>query len=262
MTRDPKAAFDRGDLETAIALATEDVRERPSDAAARLVLCELLAFGADLDRLSDQLDAVVAAEPRYGLSVGVWRRILAGERDRREILEARARSPREVVPWDDATAERWDAWRRGVPSEAAGSGVVGRAGDAEPSEFRDLDDAFAAVLEVLLPEGEYGWIPMTALQRVHVQRPQTLRDLVWAPASVTLASGDSRTLCVPTRYFGTEASPDAALRCGRQTVWVESGRGTVGRGLRCFMLADACASVFELEDVTLGAARQESLGHG
>ena len=53
-----------------------------------------------------------------------------------------------------------------------------------------------------------------------------LRDLVWTPAHFEWVNGGEIVGFVPTRYPGTEASEDDALRRAARTEWRDTGADT------------------------------------
>ena len=80
-------------------------------------------------------------------------------------------------------------------------------------------------------------------------------SLVWAAVRVTLANGGELGALVPVRYLGSEASPDAALRLARATVWQDAaGGGQRGLGQRLLATDAADHPFLELRRLCLGAA--------
>ena len=69
--------------------------------------------------------------------------------------------------------------------------------------------------------GRYGWIPLQRIRRLDLEPVADLRDLVWAPAHFTWDNGGEEVGLVPTRYPGSEAATDDALRLARRTEWLE-----------------------------------------
>lgn len=63
-------------LGSAIAAGNDAVRRRPSDAAARVLLAELLVFAGNLERSDIVLDAVSTADPSSALVVSELRQLL------------------------------------------------------------------------------------------------------------------------------------------------------------------------------------------
>ena len=66
-----------------------------------------------------------------------------------------------------------------------------------------------------------------------MEKPTDLRDLVWKPAVFIWTNGGEASGHIPTRYSGTEACTDDALRLARRTDWQERDGGTcLGLGQR------------------------------
>ena len=49
------------------------------------------------------------------------------------------------------------------------------------------------MLEVVI-NGRYGWAPFSELTQVTIEAPADLRDMVWAPAQLTLLNGGGTTV--------------------------------------------------------------------
>ena len=86
----------------------------------------------------------------------------------------------------------------------------------------DADSRLGPILEVLL-NGGYYWVPFARCTAIRITPPEDLRDLVWLPAEFTWANGGEATGFIPTRYPGSEAAADAALRLARRTEWARIG---------------------------------------
>ena len=96
----------------------------------------------------------------------------------------------------------------------------------------DADSRLGPVLEVMLTSGYY-WVPLHRIRRIHVDAPTDLRDVVWMPAQFTWANGGEAIGLIPTRYVGSETSPDARIRLSRMTQWAEPSPGVyMGEGQR------------------------------
>jgi type VI secretion system protein ImpE len=89
----------------------------------------------------------------------------------------------------------------------------------------DADVRLGPVLEAIV-DGKYYWIPYCNLRSIAIEKPVDLRDLAWIPANLTLTNGGQVVSLIPTRYPGSEASADSAIRMARRTDWRERKDGT------------------------------------
>ena len=103
--------------------------------------------------------------------------------------------------------------------------------------------------------GRYWWIPVSRIRRMHVEPPTDLRDLVWIPVHFEWANGGEGYGLVPTRYPGSEAVDDDAIRLARRTEWREPAAG-IFHGLGQRMLATDAADypILEVRRVEFDAA--------
>jgi len=88
------------------------------------------------------------------------------------------------------------------------------------------------VLEIII-NGKYFWMPFNAIDTLKIDDPVDLRDSVWTAATVKLRNGGECVGLIPTRYPGSGADPDGAVRLSRSTLWADAGAETfVGSGQR------------------------------
>ncbi|MFY9973601.1 MAG: type VI secretion system accessory protein TagJ, partial [Chromatiaceae bacterium] len=87
------------------------------------------------------------------------------------------------------------------------------------------------------------------IRTIRLEEPGDLRDLVWMPAYFTWANEGEAVGLIPTRYPGSESSPDPDIRRARRTEWIEQGAETYsGLGQR-MLFTDA--GEYSLMDVRL-----------
>ena len=90
------------------------------------------------------------------------------------------------------------------------------------------------------------------IRTILVEKPVDLRDLVWMPAQFQWANGGESVGLVPTRYPGSEASDDDAIRLARRTDWVEMGPQTfAGLGQRMFAIDAGEFALMDLRRIDL-----------
>jgi type VI secretion system protein ImpE len=57
------------------------------------------------------------------------------------------------------------------------------------------------------------------VQKIEIEKPSDLRDLVWLPVQITWSNGGMAPAHIPVRYPGTEETTDGPLRLARKTEW-------------------------------------------
>jgi len=68
---------------------------------------------------------------------------------------------------------------------------------------------------------------------LQIEPPADLRDVAWMPAHFQWSNGGETVALLPTRYAGSETSPDPQVRLARKTDWHEAAPGLhVGMGQR------------------------------
>ena len=88
----------------------------------------------------------------------------------------------------------------------------------------------------MIVNGQYYWLPFESCSAIKIDAPADLRDMVWAPAELSLPNQGRVPAFIPSRYPETAKtdSPngDALRRC-RATDWVEKSPDVwVGLGQR------------------------------
>jgi type VI secretion system protein ImpE len=257
-----KELFQSGKLAQAVDEQLRVVRAKPTDAAARTFLFELLCFQGEFDRAQKQLDVIAQQDPDSEWATQVYSNILAAEGVRRRVLEEGG-LPEFVMDPPDLVHLQLEALghlRNGRSSEALAclensqSARVECPGDVDGQavdDFCDCDDLFGPILEMVILR-DYVWIPWQQIRELEISAAERPRDLIWIPIRLTLADGSARSGYAPTRYPGTHRHPDDAVKLGRMTDWQSQDGGPVrGVGLREFLVGDATRSILEIRHVAL-----------
>ena len=272
MTADAKQLFQDGALGAAVEAQLALVRQKPTDAAARAFLIDLLCFAGDFERADKQLDLLVAQKVELTVAAALSRQLARGGIARREVFE-KGRAPELLagaagfVPSalrgllelrDGRTAEAAAAF------EAAEAARVPRGGTCNGVRFddlRDADDTCAGVLEVMTSTGKYYWVPLADVNSIEFRPPTLARDLLWRRALLDVRGGPDGEVFIPAIYpAAIPDGPDAdALRLGRETKWLEApGAPVRGLGLRLFLVGEEAQSIHDLQTVTFDQPAEQA----
>jgi type VI secretion system protein ImpE len=267
-----------GSLADTLAQLQARVRTEPADAKHRIFLFELLSVLGQWDRALNQLN--VAGELNAGAlgMVQVYRQALGCEVLRGEVFAGR-RSPLvfgEPERWvalliealkldaDGKHAQAGELRSSALEAAAATAGSL-RTGPPETPALAfewiaDADPRLGPVLETIV-NGRYFWIPFSNIRSIQVEKPADLRDLVWMPAQFQWANGGEAVGLIPTRYPGSEASADDAIRLARKTDWVEQAAEVfAGLGQRMLATDGGEYALMDLRRVELDAVVAEPGG--
>ena len=254
--------FAAGKLAEATAAQLAAVRDDPGNSGKRLHLFELAMFGGDLVRAQKQLTSTTFPDPAQNMGVAEYLLLIEGEAKRRAWLESGAR-PTLVgpeVPHVTARLEAWDLMRAG--DVAGAEQALARADELSPTlkgtfngtefdGFRDADDRFGGVIEILV-EGRWTWLPLELVATVTANAPAAPRDLYWVHIAMQLRTGQSGEAYMPALYPGTAAHIDEAIKLGRETDWKEWGESALtGLGRRMFRIGDGFQSALELRELVI-----------
>lgn len=99
----------------------------------------------------------------------------------------------------------------------------------------DADSRLGPVCEIIL-KGQYYWLPFDHIQRLELEAPADLRDLVWLPGRLTLRNGGQHVVLIPSRYPRSYGRDDERLALSSLTVWEAIGEDAyAGYGQRSWV---------------------------
>jgi type VI secretion system protein ImpE len=246
-------------LDEAIEQLNGEVRKNPTAIDRRAQLAELLCVTGNLERADTVLNAIADIDPGAMIGVALFRQLVRAAQARQQFFSD-GRLPEFVVKPNAlielelraAIAAREgasdDLARLVAEREEIRTPLAGSADGEGFDDFRDLDDLTAAHLEVFTSTGKYFWIPLADIESIELRKPESLRDLLWRRALVSVADGPDGEVFLPTIYPAVLQS--AAQRLGHVTDFESAAeRVSVGKGLRTFLVGDESKSIRELARV-------------
>lgn len=250
-----------GHLDQALAALQDRVRSQPADAALRVFLFQLLAVMGQWGRAANQLKVAGELDASTLPMVQTYRTALECEALRTEVFAGR-HTPVVLGEPGDWLALLIQALRLEADGHAEAAGQLreqafaaapacpGTINQRSFAWFADADPRLGPVLEVIV-NGRYAWLPMHNIHTLRCEAPCDLRDLVWLPAELSLSNGGNLVALIPSRYPGTEAASDDALRLARMTDWNAQG---LPLGQRLFADDGGDTALFDLRQLQLDSA--------
>ena len=261
----PEDLIAAGQPADALKSLQERVREKPQDAKLRTFLFQLLCVLGQWDRAQAQLELCGQLDHATLAMVNTYREALKCEVVREAVFAGKTTPMIFGQPqtWVASLVEALQADARGDVDLAAKlrgdalAAAPATAGTLDETPFvwiADADSRLGPVLEAVV-NGRYVWVPFAALAKVNIEAPADLRDMVWAPAHLTLANGGDTVALVPSRYAGSGGEADGALQLSRKTEWIEIGPEQYrGVGQRVVITSAAELGLLEVREVVLHAA--------
>ena len=250
-----------GDVDGALEQLQNEVRKAPGNAKYRVFLFQLLAVMGQWDRALTQLKVSGDLDPANLAMVQTYRELLRCEVLRNKVF-AGQKTPvifGEPEQWaalmveavrltaEDKLAEAEKIRTEAFEKAPSTSGTI----DDKPFEWiADGDLRIGPMLEVII-NGRYAWLPFHQIQAIRIEAPADLRDMVWMPVALTLATGGEVVAFIPTRYPGSEAHAEGVIRLARRTDWREAGGGYIGIGQRVFVTNDGDYPLLDVREITL-----------
>jgi type VI secretion system protein ImpE len=258
-------SFREGRLADCLQALQADVRSASADPKKRIFLVQLLMILGQWDRALTQLSVIRELDASALPMVAAYRSAIECEVLRAQVFTG-ARSPLifgDPEPWIAALLSALSLEGAGRLAEAAA--VRARALDEAPpsggtvnghvfSWIADADTRLGPVMEVLL-NGAYYWVPVHRIKSVSIEAPTDARDLVWLPARFTWTNEGEAMGFIPSRYPGSESSPDDAIRMGRRTDWQPVAEGVDhGLGQRLLATDQGEYGLLEVREILLDIA--------
>jgi type VI secretion system protein ImpE len=265
----PEEHLRSGDLSAALAALQDRVRADAANPKLRIFLFQLLCVLGDWRRAITQLKVCGEMDPmalpmaqtyREAIICEVFReKVFAGEKDPLVFGEPQ--------DWVAKLVEAAKQLGRGNAAEAAN--LRARAFDEAPASagmlngqpfewIADADMRLGPVFEAIV-NGKYFWIPFASIRRLDIDPPSDLRDSVWMPAQLTVASGGQMVALLPSRYPGTAERGTDAEKLGRATSWADAGGETfIGTGQRLWTTEAGDVALMEARALTIGSDDDET----
>jgi len=254
--------FRQGDLAGCLQALQGAVRSRPDDVPQRVFLVQVLMLLGQWERALNQLGVLHELDASALPMVHSYAAAIQCERLRAAVFRGE-RSPLlfgEPEPWMAEMVQAAGVHARGHVAEAAAmrASALERApptpGTLNGTKFEwlmDGDSRLGPILEVNL-QGGYYWVPLQRVSEIRIEPPADIRDFVWIPAQFMWANGGEAVGLIPTRYPGSEASEDNAIRLARRTDWLAAGEGgATGFGQRMFVTDEAEFPLLEARSIKL-----------
>lgn len=250
----------------ALAALENDVRKAPADPKLRVFLFQILAVLGQWERALKQLQVAAGLDAAAIPMAQAYREIIGCELFRAEVFAGR-RTPSvlgEPPLWMGPVLKALELTASGKHAEAealreealaAAPASAGKLNDQPFQWLADADSRLGPVLEVIV-KGRYYFVPVAHLAALHLEPPTDLRDLVWAPARLTLSAGAELPAFIPARYPGSEQASDDGLKLGRKTEWQQPGSNTfLGLGQRIFSTDQTELGLLEVRSIQLDGAQ-------
>jgi type VI secretion system protein ImpE len=252
-------SFRAGRLTASLEELQAEVRQKPADVKLRIFLAQLLMMIGQWDRAVTQLSVIGEMDASALPMARAYRSAIDCELLRAEVFAGK-RSPLlfgDPEPW---IAGLLQALVLGEGRAADAAKLRAEAFEAAPTSsgkingeafewLADGDSRIGPMFEVLL-NGAYYWVPAHRVRKIVLDAPSDARDLIWLPAQFTWSNAGEAVGFIPSRYAGSEASTDDAIRMSRKTEWRELAEGSfAGLGQRLLATDAGEYPLLEVRDI-------------
>jgi type VI secretion system protein ImpE len=253
-----------GHLAQALDELQKRVKANPADAKDRLFLFQLLATLGQWERAANQLKLSAELDSSLLILAQIYRQAIAAEPVRARIFAGESLPVfiGEPAPWAALLLEALrlsgtgryehaaELREQALEQAPASKGTI----NGEAFEWiADADLRFGPCLELII-DGKYVWAPFEKVRSLKMESPTDLRDAIWTQTIVTWSNGGQTPALLPTRYPGSEAGEDDAIRMSRRTEWQEPAAGTyIGLGQRMLTTDAGEYALLEVREIVLEA---------
>ncbi|WP_374088118.1 type VI secretion system accessory protein TagJ [Methylomicrobium lacus] len=255
-----ESSLQMGDLDESLKQLQDQIRKDSANPKHRVFLFQLLAVIGNWERALNQLNVSGELDAANLPMVQTYRETIRCELLREKVFKAQTTPIMFGQPqqWQALLLESLQLTAAGKYEEALQvrdqayelAPTVGGTINGEPFTWlADTDTRLGPVLELIV-NGKYYWVPSTAIQKLVLETPVDLRDLVWLPAQVTWINGGAAVAFIPARYPGSETSADPAIRLARKTEWLEPSPGhAFGLGQKVLTTDNRDYALFEIREL-------------
>jgi type VI secretion system protein ImpE len=248
-----------GDPVAALQALQDQVRSKPADAKLRIFLFQLLAINGDWKRAQVQLEIAGQLDSEADPMVQAYRDVINCELHREAVFEGKSKPLifGEPEDWVASLVEAQQAYAKGdmdtfsaLNAQAFENADTrsGRINDEGFEWLADADQRFGPVFEFIF-NGQYYWVPMSRVAKLHTDKPTDLRDLIWLPAEVMWINGGKIMVMIPVRYPHIEGVSGPGL-LSRRTDWVShDGDISEGTGQRIFASDQQDYSILQVRSI-------------
>ncbi|WP_437882100.1 type VI secretion system accessory protein TagJ [Pseudomonas sp. LRF_L74] len=252
-----------GRLDDALKALQDQVRKQPSNADLRVFLFQLLAVMGQWSRAQNQLKVAGELSPACLPMVQTYDTALNCEALREGVFAGKITpvvlgepadwvAPLILALEQDAQGNAEAAQTLRDQALAAAPARPGTLNGEAFAWLGDADPRLGPILELIV-NGRYVWLPLHNVERIAIEAPSDLRDLIWLPVEITLANGGATVGLIPSRYPGTHLLADDAARLARKTDWNENG---LPFGQRLFAHDQGDAALFDVRELVFDAGAE------
>ncbi|MGQ3660609.1 type VI secretion system accessory protein TagJ [Citrobacter braakii] len=241
------------------------LKKRPADRESRYALATLWCIEESWDKALTQVDTLAALSDTTSSHSELLKNLIMSEMVRKQVLNGE----RKANPLDEQAPAWLDILHQANRASAAQE--IDKADELRFQAFElapvtaghsehagafdwiaDGDGRLGPVCEFICAGG-YRWVPFEQIQSLTVQPPQSLLDLMWAPA----------TLVTPTRKWSgylparypIDASQSQSVKLGDETHWQQQSLVlTIGEGRKMWVTEQSEFSIMETGTLTFETA--------
>ena len=265
---DAKDLIKAGKLSEARSQLVEEVKSSPANLNSRTLLFQVQAYAGEWDKARRQLEVITTQDANRETGVQVYLNLIQAETERMEVFQHK-RNP-SFLPETPAYFEQYHfAWQQLMNREfeaaetiyseidARCSKITGTLNGKEFIGFSETDKRLTCFLEAFVHE-RYVWLPFEALRELSLPEPQTLLELLWAPARVTTREGLTLNCFLPVLYPESFRHEDDRLKLGRMTDWTDLGPGFhQGVGQHVYQVGDDEVGILEIREAVFNSFEVE-----
>jgi len=272
---DAKQLIKEGRLAEARGLLIEAVKSSPADINSRTLLFQVQAYLGEWEKARRQLDAVGTQDAKQESGIQAYLNLVQAEIERIEVFEDR-RNPSFLPESPGYAQQHASAWQKLLNQEFEEASSI--FGDLETrcaeisgtvngknfAGFKETDTCLTCFLEAFVHE-RYVWMPLESLRELSLPAPQTLLDLLWAPARVTTRQGLTLNCFLPVLYPASFRHDDDRIKLGRMTDWSDLGAGFCrGVGQHVFQAGKEDIGILEIREAVFNVfdtEKEDGSGH-
>lgn len=253
-----------GNIRTLVDVTMARIRKDPGRADFRVLLFQLYCLTGDWQRALSQLASAATLDSVNEEMARAYREVIRCEVYRAKVFSG-SKSPLFLGEPEIWLAKLLESLRLNATGSfkvaaelrdealSLAPATAGQIGEQPFEWIADMDSRLGPVIEAMI-NGKYYWIPFHQLKSMDIELPVDMRDLVWIPAKLILATGGEQVAFLPVRYPGTETHSQDEFLLARKTDWLSVDEETyVGIGQRMFVTDNGEFALLDTRQIDLNS---------
>lgn len=254
------ALIKQAELDPAITMASQALRDDPLNSDIRARYIELLCVQGEFEKADQQLDIMLRQHPDFVTGAVNLRQLIRAASARKDFYQAGMTA--QLFDEPDAMFKAQLSLRVALNANDLATAVSAAAEleslrqtvsiDINGQSYetvRDLDDSLCGYLELFGTDGHFYLARFDQIDSLQFKKPESLLDTIWRRAEIYIKDGPQGDVFVPMTYIACDSIDS---RLGRGSDWQQLAEGLVtGIGQKMLLVGDEAIALSDIQSFCL-----------